>query len=228
MAQSPDTSEVKPGRALSAQAGWGYVAVRDEYLSSEKYSTFLPSIGGSWTDFRPTWEYALNVLYQSTKNLKNNNVSAELNQFSIRLDIFFPVGDFFWIGPGSEVFVHMRRQHIAGDFKSSATLGMFSANINAAARCPLGSSLRAEAKAFASLFSLAGKSSESNEPSRIFGFPSALRTAGEIRLRFELSESVSASLGYHFEATRVTAWDYFILGTDQTMVVFSYQFSPAL
>ena len=221
-AQPPTTSDSLLTRGLSVQAGWGYLAVRDEYLSREKYSATLPLIGVSWTDVRATWRYRFDLLYQSTKSLKNYNVSAEVDQASLRLDVLFPFGEFFCIGPGTEIFVHSRTQHIAGEFKVSSMAWLLSTNVIAEATYPLGSSVKAEGGAFVSLFSQTAKSTESGGPARFLTLFSALRAAGEIRLWFQFSESLSGYAGYRFEVTRITAWDYFLTGSDHAIFALIY------
>jgi hypothetical protein len=232
---SQDTAgaDMMHGNGITLSAGVSYIAVRDEYLSPEKYTATLPIWGVAWSRFSTTFAYRLTFQYQSTTHLKSYNVSADLHQGSVRLDILFPIGDFelmnrkasAWLGPGSEFFAHTRRQRIAGDVKESSTFSSIYGNVVGQLFYPLASSLNVEAVSSFSLFSLAAKTNVetgSESTTKLQSLFTSLRAEGEIRLRHRFIGSLSAFAGYRFELTRATAWDFFIAGNDQLLLAITY------
>ena len=227
------SSDMFYGNRITVSGGVSYLAVRDEYLSREKYTAVLPIWELAWSRFSTTSAYRLTFQYQSTTHLKSYNVSADLHQGSLRLDILFPTGAFelvnrkasVWLGPGSEFFVHTRRQHIAGDLKESSTFSSIYGNVVGEIFYPLASSVNVEAMSSFSLFSLAAKTNVetgSESTTKLLSLFSSLRAEGEIRLRCRLTDSFSASAGYRFELTRADAWDYFLAGNDQLVLAITY------
>jgi hypothetical protein len=233
LAQDMGNAPQSHGEGLTLSGGVSRLVLRDEYVSREKYSAVLPLFGITWTHFRSAFAYAVAFQYQSTTQLKNYNVSAQVRETSLRFDVLVPLTNgtllgrnaSVWLGPGSEIFLHDRRQDMAGDWKASSSLGSLNATVNAELFCDIGSSLQVEGVTQISLVSLTGKSSAERENHvRLLSVFSALRAEGEIHLRFCFSESLSLTAGYRFQVTRISAWDFFISGSDNGIVAITYDF----
>jgi hypothetical protein len=233
LSQDTSSTGITYGNGITLYGGVSYLAVRDEYLSLEKYTGTLPLWGLAWSRFSNTSAYRVTFEYQSTTHLKSYNVSADLHLGSLRLDFLFPIGAFelmdrkasIWLGPGWEFFAHTQREHIADDVKESSTVSSSSGNINGEVFYPLASSVQVEAMSSLSLLSLAGKTVPQNNSGgsiKLLSLISFLRAQGEIHLRYRFSDFFSAFAGYRFELTRATAWDYFLTGNDQLFLAITY------
>lgn len=240
LAQDASSPEFTLGEGLTIHAGLGYVAVRDEFISAEKYSGDFPYVALSWSRFHHTYGYRLGLQYQSTTRLKNYNISAEVSRFSLHLDYLYPVGSipllsksiFFYLGPSSELFIHFRRQNIAGSGVSILNAYSFSSLISGGLKSeafyPVNPAIQLEASARMSLVSLGGRMLNPNKSEESFvkllSFLSGVNAIGEMKIRYSFTDSFSGTIGYRLEVTRISAWDYFLSSSDTFIVTIGYDF----
>jgi hypothetical protein len=90
--QDASNPEIIFPSGVSLGFGLGLFSVRDEYISDEKYSGTLPYMNLEWMRFRARSAYHLEVEYQQSANIANNNISAEVMQFVFNQDYIYPVG----------------------------------------------------------------------------------------------------------------------------------------
>jgi hypothetical protein len=228
------------GDGLSLHGGAGYFAVRDEFISNEKYSGTISSFAASWSRLHESYGFRIQCQYQFSSNLKNYNVSAELTQFSLNLDFLYPIGNtqllsrniYFYLGPTSELFIHFRRQNIAGSggsvLNAYSFVMLISGGVKSEAYCPITSSFQLETAAQLSLLSFSGrivnpvKSDESFF--KLLTALNGLNTKGEVRTRYSFSDAWSIAIGYRLEVTRVSTWDYFISSCESFIASVSCNF----
>jgi hypothetical protein len=237
-AQDSTNSAFTFGDGLTLHGGLGYFAVRDEFISNEKYSGSLPLFAASWSRLHDTYGYRLTCAYQFTQSLKNNNVSAEINQFSLGFDFLYPVGKtslftkrvFILLGPSSELFVHFRRQNIAGSNESILNAYSFalliSGGIRSEAYCPINSDLQLQSSVGLSILSFGGRivnPTKSDESFfKLLSVWNGLRASAELGVRYRITSSMTGTLGYRLEITRLSAWDNFLAGADFLTITISY------
>lgn len=100
---------------IAVHGGIGWLAVRDEYISKERYAGLLPYSAIGWSRFHETYGYNLALEYRYGSAMKNHNVSAQITEFSLNLDYLYPVGEFAlfsrdvlaYLGPSPELFLHL-------------------------------------------------------------------------------------------------------------------------
>lgn len=227
------------GNGVALYGGVGYFAVRDEFISSEKYSGVIPIFVARWSRFHETYGYRLALQYQHTSNLKNNNVSAEITQFSINLDFRYPIGKVpllekelhLFLGPSTELFFHFRRQNIAGSgesiFNAYSVASLMSAGLRLEVFCPISSNLQLNGSTQVSILSLGGRFLDPRKtdvsPIKLLSLFSGLNASGELGVHYRLITSLIASVAYRLEVTRISSWDYFISGSDFFIIGVSYE-----
>jgi len=237
-AQDSTNSQFAFGDGIALHGGLGYFAVRDEFISNEKYSGSLPLFAASWSRLHDTYGYRLTCVYQFTQSLKNNNVSAEINQFSLGFDFLYPVGEtslftkkvFILLGPSSELFIHFRRQNIAGSIESTLNAYSFalmiSGGLRSEAYCLINSDLQLQSSASLSILSFGGRMvnpTKSDESFiKLLSVWNGLRASAELGVRYRITSSMTGTLGYRLEITRLSAWDNFLTGADFFTIAISY------
>ena len=241
LGQSGDsTGSFMPFKGLSVQAGLGSYALRDEFISGEKYSGPLPVYILTWTDGAPARTSQMVFELRAGSGIKNHNVSASITEIAFTFDFRYPIGTFTllshdvsaYLGPSPDFFVHFRSQNIAkGGYAitraySLAMLG--SAGVTLTLQSSLNENLLADASFESNLLSIGGRfvnPDDSDEPFVKLLTPfSGLRFKSEIGLRYQLSSRLHMKLSYLFELTRITAWDYFISGSDIGILALHYRF----
>ncbi len=68
---------------IGVHGGIGWLAVRDEYISKERYAGLLPYSAIGWSRFHETYGYNLALKYGYGSAIKNYNVSSQITEFSL-------------------------------------------------------------------------------------------------------------------------------------------------
>lgn len=235
-AQDSTSSHALFSNGLTFSGGIGYIAVRDEYISGEKYTGTIPMYGATWSKYHETYDFRLHMEYQHTHDLKNYGVSAMLTQFRMELDYLYPLSEAnlferklsITLGPTAELFNHNRRSNIANSENLQSNLAMVSGGIRSEAAFPWTPGVQIRAAVQLTLISLVFHSSNANasdaSPSKLLTPFAGVDAKGEIGIFYSLTSSLYASAGYRFDVTRVTAWDFFISANDNLLISLSYGF----
>lgn len=239
LAQNKVNDKLAFGDGLSINGGVSFLAVKDEYISLEKYSATVPYFAISWSRLHETYGYRLQLEYESTSSLKNYNVSARVVQFSLNLDFLYPLGTArifsknvsFFLGPSSELFGYVRSQNISPYSISNANsfLELVSGGIRAEAYYPLLSGVQITTFLQTSILSVGVKQISApdggNETATNILTPfSGLHSDLSINIAYNLTNSFSATSGYRFDVVNVNAWDLFTSAEDMFIASVSYNF----
>ena len=241
IAQPVQTAEHLLGPGLSIRGGLGHVAVRDRYISEEKYSGTLPSFAVSWLRGDTSSAYRLSFKYAGSSDIKNNNVSAEVMQSGLGLDYLYSVGKFrllshdvfAFVGPSTEFYFYYRQQHIATGgnalFGAYSMAFFLSASVNSTFAVPLSSVFSAETSARLALLSIGGRLIDFHDESAKFMKPvsvlSGVRGHIDFLLNYDVSNRVRLKAGYSFEICQSSTWDYLLSASDNVVVLHrAYQF----
>jgi hypothetical protein len=235
-AQDSSVSRSLFREGITLEGGIGYVAVRDEFISGERYSGAVPYYGVTWSKYHETYDFRLHLEYQCTANLKEYDLSAELKQFRLSLDYLYPIGEpnllskklSISLGPTAEIFNSDRRQNIVSSQYLQSKNSLFSCGLRCEVIWMMTASLEVRAAARLTLLSLGIQSVYSN-----YGSQSASKflTAFEgidaecgIGLCYRLTNWLYGYIGYRFDLTRMTAFDYFITANDNLTLSLTYGF----
>ena len=226
------------GDGVTVRGGAGYLAVRDEFISSEKYAGTIGLFAATWSRLHETYGYRLACQYLFTSNLKNNNVSADVTQFSMNLDFLYPIKvvsllgkeSYLFLGPSAELFVHFRRQNIAGSGESIlnaySVASLISARMRSEVFYPIYPDFQLNGSIQLSGLSLGGRlvdPRKSDDSMLKFLTPfSGLHANTEIGMSYHMTQGLIATVAYRLEITRISSWDYFITGGDFIIIGVSY------
>jgi hypothetical protein len=221
---------------LTFEGGIGYVAVRDEYISGERYSGTVPYFGITWSKYHETYGFRLHLEYQYTTNLGEYDISAEWKQFRMSLDYLYPISESnLWsrtlsvsLGPTAEFYNYDRRQNVVPSLFLQSRFTMASCGIRSEAFWPWTPGLEVRAAARLTLLSMGFHSVYSNSGSTSFTkfvTPfTGIDADGEIGIHCRLTNWLYGSVGYRFDVTRISEWDFYISANDNFIVSLSYAF----
>jgi hypothetical protein len=216
----------------------GYLALRDEHISNEKYSGSSLWFALYWSKYHETHGFRIGMSYQKASDIKNHNVSANATIGSFDLVYQYPVGTFtlfnrkVWVslGPGTNIVFHTRKQNIAQNpgseqdiYQSGAWL--FSLSIRGEAILPVSEIFQTESSLQLGLVSLGGgtgglsKISESMKWLTLF---SGLHASAEIGVRYFPMKCISIKAGYVLDVIRIDSWNYLLAGRDNVFVSIGY------
>ena len=227
------------GNGLSISGGLGHFAIRDEYISDEKYSGSLPYFEATWLRGDDTSAYRLGFEYRSSSEVRNYNVTAGIAEASLNLDYLNYVGKFSFIGrdvfaylgPSGEIYIYYRQQNIANGgialFDAYSFALFFSGAVNSTLVMPVRPGLFAELSGELDLVSFGGRLPNLyNGAASIVKFVSLLsgaRGSSQLLLRYDMNGSLSISGGYRFEICQSASWNYLISASDNIVVIVTYR-----
>lgn len=216
--------------AISLTFGYGHHAVKDEFISQEKYSGNSVSFSIDWTKFHSSYHFHLWFYFINAATIENYNVSAKMTTSNLALAYLYPIGKtmifdkplYISVGPVTELSLYYRIQNIARggtaifDAYSVATLISLSGSLNVI--YPVHQRFRLEAFLQSSLISIGGKyidpRDKNNSPVKILTFIKGQDLKFNISVRYHVSKRLSLKGGYRFNLFRITAWDYLIVVSD--------------
>ena len=235
IAQSPQAVDSLLVNGIYFRGGVGHLAVRDQYISDEKYSGSSVSFSLWWLRGNTSSAYRLGLDYVSSSNIRNNNVSAQLMQAALNLDFLYSVRRFrlleydifAYVGPAAEIFLYYRQQNIANGgnafFNAYSFAVFFSLSANSTLVIPLSSDLALESSVRIALLSYAGRLADLHDKNASFFKPvtifSGLRGYTEFLIRYDLSKRFFLKSGYRFEICQSASWDYLLSASDNLVFI---------
>lgn len=235
VAQPLQTAEHLLGTGISIRGGLGHLAIRDQYISDEKYSGTLTSFGVSWLRGDTSSAYRLGFNYDGSSDIRNNNVSAQVVQSRLDLDFLHSIGKFrlfshdvfAYIGPSTETFLYYRQQRIASGgnafFNAYSVALFFSLSANSTLAVPLSTDASVETSARLALFSIGGRLADLHDQSASFvklvSALSGLRGQIEFLLNYDLSDHVRLKSGYRLEICQSSSWNYLLSASDNVVLI---------
>jgi len=217
---------------ISIEYGIGKYSVRDEYISKEQYSGSLPLYSVGWVRAHNKYVYKLDFTYRNSNQIKNNNVSTNITQFTLNQEFLYPLRTaslfkkdlYFWLGPSTEIFVYNNDQDIAvsGFDYAQSMAGMISLGINVDAIYPLKRKLSLESSLRLTVLSLGFRSVDSEEDDQSNVKPlfliSGLNASLDLGARYYLLNRLSLILAYKFEITSISAWEPLLSASNNLVI----------
>jgi hypothetical protein len=206
---------------LSLESGIGTLALRDEFISRERYSGALPSIKVTWSRFQGESAYELSLDYQRSSAIRNFNVAATVTQFSVRQGFLYPLTRFrllsrdayAFLGPSAELFLLFNEPQVAvanPNFSESGA-GLVSLGIDSRILAPWGHGLQAELSMGVAVLSLGLRVVDKEEhdvsPVKLLTPLSGLHGRVGLGLRYRLGRRLSALASARIQVLRISSWD---------------------
>jgi hypothetical protein len=223
---------------ITAEFGVGKYSLRDEYISKEKYSGTLPYFNVTWSKFHDAYAYVLGAEFQTSTDVKNYNVSAEVYQFSLHQGFLYPLPKmslltkdvYAFLGPSTELFFFYNKQDIAvSGFDYAQSLAMLlSLGIQSEIIVPISARLQAEGSLGLSALSLGFRMVDMEEndvsPAKLLTFLSGTNGSIRVGVRYYMFDNLSAKLSYRLQVTRISSWDPLLSASDNLHVSLTYGF----
>ena len=218
------------GEGITAQGSIGYSAVRDDHISTGKYSGTVSSAALQWSRVHESYLFRLEMLYQKAASIKNHNVSAEVSAGEIALTELYPLQPWtlfgtevnVGLGPWADVYTHYRKQHIAINSGATpdvyeSTAWLFSLGVRLEAVVPIGDSFQAGAAIQSGVLSMGGGTGgdpHSGTNLTLLTPLAGLHARSEIVISYRPFEFISIAAGYRFDILRVDSWNYLVDASD--------------
>jgi len=223
---------------ISLEYGIGSFAVTDEYISKEKYSGVLPYYGISWTKPHQNYVYHLSINYRYSSEIKNNNVSADVHQFTLNQGFSYTLPRFMmfdkeayvYLGPMAEIFFYFNKQNIAVsgfDYTQSYAM-LISGGITSQLFYRLFDKLNIEGTLDFSILSLGFRMVDEEEtdesPVKFLTLISANNVVFALGPRYFLMDNLSIKAAYLFHFTRIDSWEPLLSASDNVVFALTYGF----
>jgi hypothetical protein len=223
---------------ISLEYGIGSFAVTDEYISKEKYSGVLPYYGISWTKPHQNYVYHLSINYRYSSEIKNNNVSADVHQFTLNQGFSYTLPRFMmfdkeayvYLGPMAEIFFYFNKQNIAVsgfDYTQSYAM-LISGGITSQLFYRLFDKLNIEGTLDFSILSLGFRMVDEEEtdesPVKFLTLISANNVVFALGPRYFLMDNLSIKAAYLFHFTRIDSWEPLLSASDNVVFSLTYGF----
>jgi hypothetical protein len=223
---------------ISLEFGIGSYAVTDEYISTEKYSGSLPYYSISWVNQHSDYVYHLKLDFQNSSEIKNNNVSADIYQFTLNQGFSYALPEFtlfdndayLYLGPSTELFFYYNEQNIAVsgfDYAQSFAL-LISAGVNSQLFYKLWDEFNIEGSLDFNVFSLGFRMVDMEEndesPAKILTLISANNILFTLGPRYYLLNNLSVKAAYLFHLTRIDSWEPLLSASDNIVFTLTYGF----
>ena len=223
---------------ISVEYGLGSYAVTDEYISTEKYSGPLPYYSITWSNQHSDYVYHLKLDFRNSSEIKNNNVSTDIYQFTLNQGFNYALPKFtifskdahLYLGPSTELFFYYNNQNIAVDgfdYAQSFAL-LISGGVSSQLFYKLSNSLNLEGSLDFSVLSLGFRMVDSEEedvsPVKILTIFSGTNVVFKIGPRYYLFDNLSIKAAYLFHLTRISAWEPLLSASDNVVFTLTYGF----
>lgn len=227
-------------QGLSFKSGFSFSAVKDEFISNEKYSGSSINYLISWTKYHESYLYDIRMEAITGAEVKNNNASAKVTDFNLSLAYCYPIGsiDLFgkrmnlYLGPYPELYLHFRSQNIASggtaiiDAYSAAFLLSLGGKVFVS--LPLNNNFQLSGELSTSLISLGGKfidpRDKQNSMIKLLTVLSGMRLSSQYSINYKISDFLSTGAGYRFNIVRISAWDSLLFSSDNFFLSITMDF----
>lgn len=238
-AQNIDSNKIQFGKGITLRYGIGSLALRDEFISKEKYTGTSPVYFVSWSRYNKNFGLDIYLKWENSSPVKNYNVTSNVSQSLIGIAFYYPVGSvsifrknlFFFLGPAAEMFQYNQTRNITNysAYNENALALLASASISAKAFYVINKAFMLEASAQLSLLSVANKTTSSlpggtNTANAVLTALYGFHSNVGINIRYLILNHITASAGYRFDLSQITEWDYFITAEDELSAGLSYNF----
>lgn len=223
---------------IFAKYGMGRYSVKDQYISSEKYSGWLPYYSFGWRRSHDRYVYRLELTYRYSDKIKNNNIPAEITQFELKQGFLYPLKKaslwkkdlYFWIGPSTDLFYFNNKPRIAvsGFDYAQSIAGLISLGFSAELIYPLTHHFQVESSLDLSVLSLGLRTvdlEEDDESSaKLLTLFTGLNSSFNFGVRYFIIKKLSLNLAYRFELTRISAWEPLLSASNNLLIGINYRF----
>lgn len=209
-----------PG-GIAFRYGSSFLAMRDRYISPERYTGRFPYLALGWTRVHQKYVYRLDFHFQNSREIKNNRVTSDVLKFKLSQGFVYPLKPIplfnrqlsLWIGPTADISYFENKPDIAvtGFDYTNSYATMISAGFRGDGIYPLSAKVALETSLQLTILTLGVRTvdrEENDQPGARLLYPAnGLNAAYELGMRYELINWLSVGLSYRYDLIRITAWE---------------------
>jgi len=217
---------------ISLNFGYAHYAVKDYYISKEKYSGALPSLKVGWATLHEKYLYRLDFNFANSEKIHNNNVYANIYLVNFNQGFLYPLNRmkllkkdlYLWIGPVTDFFIYYNKPDIAvsGFDYSQSTNVLLSAAIRTDFFYPINQKIILESGLKFSLLSfgvgMVDMEEDDESMAKLLTLFSGVNLSYDLGMRYNLSNIFSIKFNYKFGLTHISAWEKFISASDNIII----------
>ena len=220
-----------PG-GISLQYGMGSFALKDNYISPERYDGLLPYYALGWTRTHNKYVYKLCFAFRQADEITNYNVSTQILSFRLSQGFLYPLkpvklfnkGLDLWIGPSTDIFYYDNNPNIAVsgfDYTNSYAI-LFSLGFRGDAIYSVSERFSIESSLQSTILSAGTRSVDNEEGeksgAKLLTLASGLHASFDLGICFDLINWLSMGLTYKFEITRITEWENILSSSNSAII----------
>lgn len=223
---------------ITAEFGWGWIGLKDQYISKEKYTGDLPYYGFGWAREHNKYVYKLKFAYRYSDKIKNNNTSTEITQVTLNQGFLYPLKPahlfkkelYIYMGPSTDFIYYFNEPKIAVDGFDYAQsfAAMLSVGMNTDIIYPIARKLQIESSlAFTVLsfsFRIVDSEEDDQSPAKLLTIIKGLNLDFNIGVRYFILDKLSVNIKYNFQLLTISAWDPLTTASDNGIIGLTYRF----
>lgn len=223
---------------ISIRYGLSSFAMRDRYISPERYTGALPYYSLEWVRTHRSHIFTLDFNFQYSQEIENNHVKSDVLVFNLNQGFIYPLKPVhlfrrelaLWMGPAVDVeyFENNPLIAVSGFDYTNSYLTMISLGFRGDGIYPLSGKLALKSSLRLNLLSLGQRtvdSEEDNQPRSRLLYPlNGLHVVFELGTGYDLLNWLSMGLSYRFELIRVTPWDEVLTAANGVLIELQVHF----
>jgi hypothetical protein len=226
----PETYPFATGATLATGVGW--YAVRDEFLSRDRYHGRARFSELSWTRFRGGAGSRLAFGFRAGTEVESNRVSSIVTTGSLSLEYFYRVGRptilgrgaSLFLGPSAGISAYVNDQEVASNgldlavsFASLISIGVASAAVVELTRkAHLQAAFRLDVVSVGARIVDLIESDES--PVKVLPFTRGTEAVGRVGFGFDAFRHIALGVHYQTRFLRISSWDHLVAASDSVVV----------
>ncbi len=235
LGQSKDIPQSIFPHGLGITFGIAKASLKDEYISNEKYSGQGTGFSVNWLKFHETYMYDLGMDVFSGSNIKNNSISAQVNDFAFRSAYLYPLGKiqtlgndmYFFAGPNPEIYLHRFEQQLtkggSAQYEVNSQAFLLSLGVKGLAFIPVSQKLFIKGELSSAIISLGSKThntstNTSSSATKILTLFNGLRLSTRYSLEYNVLSMLTVGCGYKFDLTRISEWNPLTFASDEVFI----------
>jgi len=206
---------------ISIRYGLSSFAMRDRYISPERYAGALPYYSLGWVRAHRRYVYTLDFHFQYSQEIENYHVKSDVLVFNLNQGFIYPLKPVhlfrrelaLWMGPAVDVeyFENNPRIAVSGFDYTNSYLTMISLGLRGDGIYPMSGKFTLKSSLRMNLLTLGRRtvdSEEDNQPGTRLLYPvNGMHVVFELGTGYDLLNWLSLGVSYRFELIRATAWD---------------------
>ncbi|MGD8276900.1 MAG: hypothetical protein PVH00_02690 [Gemmatimonadota bacterium] len=224
------------GSGATLRWGFGPTALRDDYISTGRYTGSLPSVYLEWARFHERSGFRLTMDLARSADVRDHGVATEVTEFSLDADFLYPAGSirigsrraFLFLGPSAGISMLVNDQQIASQGLEVALsfVTQISLGLSGNAVLPISDRLQAVGSLRTTLASACLRmvdlmDDDEESPFRLLGPFGANRLVVSLGVGYRALDWLVLGLGYEQRYLRVTAWDRLVSSRDHLTLAFT-------